>query len=256
MSESDTVSRPVAVVAKIPLAETQKFWHKGFTGRQRCRFNFNTDRDRPFLYAETGLFVMAKPLIVFQGKETASFAITRIERSKIYGTRKRIALDGQGRPCTKAALTADGDHLLLPDMTAQGHFAGDGRWIPRSEMIGIDAAGNKIDAKPSTLGTAQALAGPVPPQEVLDLDVDGFFWLEPEPDNAPLVEKLKKGEIYKCAFSYTSAIDVGTAFLLANDEGFFAVVGRRVAERWVEEGEVFVPSDTEDDGDDLDFSAL
>lgn len=56
---------------------------------------------------------MAKAVMVTYGDSTVSFSPTRVDRSKIYGARKRIAVDGGGRDCTRASLTADGSQLLL-----------------------------------------------------------------------------------------------------------------------------------------------
>ena len=55
---------------------------------------------------------MAKPVLVAFGGLTTSFVPRRVERSQLYGSRKRVAVDAQGRVCTKAALTADGATLV------------------------------------------------------------------------------------------------------------------------------------------------
>ena len=199
---------------------------------------------------------MAKPVIVTSGSETITFSPTRVDRSKIYGARKRIAVDSGGRVCTRAALTADGSQLLVSGMTAQGYFTTDGCWVARNEMVGLDTEGNVVEMKPSTLGVPQAVEGPVDPIEVLDLEIESVVWLEPEHASGGLIDKLKSGEVYKCPFNYAAGLEVETAYLVANDEGVFALVGKPVLERWVEEGEVFVPSEGEEEAEDLDFEAL
>ena len=72
---------------------------------------------------------MAKAVIVKHAGETISFAPTKVDRAKIYGARKRIAVDAAGRDCTRASLTADGSQLLVSGMTAQAYFTGEGRWV-------------------------------------------------------------------------------------------------------------------------------
>ena len=57
-------------------------------------------------------------------------------------------------------------------------------------------------------------------------------------------------------FWLNSFLEIEAAYLVANDEGVFALVGKPVVERWVEEGETFVPPEVADDSDDLDFEAL
>lgn len=200
---------------------------------------------------------MAKPLVVqYEGVEV-SFGLSRIERSKLYGTRRRVALDAQQRPCARAALTADGSTLILPGMTAQGHFAPDGRWVQRAEMVGLDASGAVVESKPSTLGVPQAMEGPVDPREVLRLDLLGVYLLEPEVAEASLVAALKGGAVYRVPFNYSAGLTLESAYLMANDEGVFLLVGQPVDIPWAEHAAVFVPDATEDeDVDDLDFDQL
>jgi hypothetical protein len=48
-----------------------------------------------------------------------------------------------------------------------------------------------------------------------------------------------------------------TAYLVANDEAVFAIVGKPAFEDWIEETAVYVPLESDDiDADDLDFEAL
>ena len=199
---------------------------------------------------------MAKSVILTSGAETLAFSATRVDRSKVYGTRKRIAVDSDGRACTRAALTADGDQLLISGMVAQGHFTSDGLLVARKEMVGLDVEGNTVDVKPSTLGVAQVVEGPVDAIEVLDLEVQSVFYLEPEQASGKLLEKLKSGEVYKCPFNYAAGLEVETAYLVANKEEVYAIVGKPVVERWFEEGEVFTSTEEEENLDDLDFEAL
>jgi len=199
---------------------------------------------------------MAKPVILSLGGAPSSFDAVKVDRSKLYGSRKRIAVDAKDRQCVKAALTADGSQLIRSGMTAQGYFSADGSPVSRSEMVGLDSAGQVVETKPSTLGAEQALFGPVSASEVLDLELESVFWLEPIEVSEGLLAGLKEGAIYKCAFNYTAGLEVETAFLLSNSEGIFAIVGKPVEPRWVEEGTVFLAEVTEDDEDELDFESL
>jgi len=199
---------------------------------------------------------MAKAVMVTYGDSTVSFSPTRVDRSKIYGARKRIAVDGGGRDCTRASLTADGSQLLLSGMTAQAYFTSEGRWVTRNEMVGLDADGNKVDTKPSTLGVEQIVEGPVDPTEVLGLELQSVFFLEPEATSPKLLVQLKAGDVFKCPFNYSAGLQVETAYLVANDDGVFALVGKLMNEHWVDEGETFVAPEVEEDADDLDFDTL
>jgi hypothetical protein len=199
---------------------------------------------------------MAKPLIVSFGGVTASFPVTLVDRSKIYGSRKRVAIDAQGRDCMRAALSSDGATLIVSGMTAQGYFTKDGRAVPRSEMVGLDAEGKIVEVKPSTLGIEQTADGPVDSSELLNLSVQSVYFLETQEDKTGLADRLKRGEVLKVAFNYVAGLGVETAYLVGNDAGCFAIVGTPVADQWVGEAQQFVQPEESSDSDDLDFEAL
>jgi hypothetical protein len=201
---------------------------------------------------------MAKPVILNFNGESASFTPTKVDRTKIYGARKRIAIDSEGTTCTKAALTIDGMLTIRSGMLAQGYFTPEGRMVQRSEMTGMDASGNKVETKPATLGVPQELTGPVQATEVLDLQIQSVYFLTPENFPATLSEELKAGKIYRFPFNYSAGLETETAYLLGNDEGIFALSGKPVDTVWVDESTSFVPEtpDTEEESDDLDFDSL
>jgi len=200
---------------------------------------------------------MAKPIVVSIAGQEYSFDSVRVDRAKLYGVRKRLPIDSNGNPCMRASLTLDGATLLLSGMTAQGYFNANGIPISRSEMVGLDAYGNKVEQIPSTLGASQALQGPVSPSEVLELEVESIFCLDPLDSNGDLLTKLKSGAVYKFPFNYTAGLEMETAYLVANDEAVFVIVGKPAVEDWIEEAAVYVPLESDDtDTDDLDFEAL
>jgi len=200
---------------------------------------------------------VAKALIIQHDGGELSFALARLERSKLYGTRRRVALDARERPCTRAALTADGATLLVSGMTGQGHFTPDGRWVARGEMVPLNAEGIVVETSPSTLGVPQPLEGPVDPREILSLEFLSVYMLAPEQTDAPLLQALKAGTVYRLPFNFTAGLSRETGYLTANDDGVFLIVGRPVEIPWAEHSAVFVPDVAEDDDvDDLDFDQL
>jgi hypothetical protein len=171
--------------------------------------------------------------------------------------RKRLPIDAKGEPCVKASLTMDGANLLLSGMTAQGYFNSSGTPVSRSETIGIDAQGKKVDQIPSTLGVAQSLDGPVSPSEILDLDIQSIFCLEPINVDDDFLSKLKSGVVYKFLFNYMAGLEMETAYLVANEEAIFALVGKSANTEWIEEAAIYIPLEGDDiDTEDLDFEAL
>ena len=77
---------------------------------------------------------MAKPLMVSLGTEAFSFNLSEVERADLYGSRKRLPTDGNGRTCIRAALTQDGSLLIASGMSGQGYFNASGQYVPRGRL--------------------------------------------------------------------------------------------------------------------------
>lgn len=196
---------------------------------------------------------MAKPIVVALDGVESSFTHGKIERSKLYGARKRIPLDMDGNPCLKASLTADGLYLLQSGMTAQGYFDEAGRWLQKNELVGLDEDGQPLELQPSTLGVAQPLER-VSPVEVLHHSIDAVYALEPSLIDAALQERLDGGDVFRFGFNYGADYHMETGFLVKNEEGFFCLVGVPCKSNWSEPGKVVVASeDDPTESDELDF---
>jgi hypothetical protein len=197
---------------------------------------------------------MAKGLVVtFQG-EASAFGLEKLERAKLYGTRKRLAVDADGRSCTKASLTDDGVALLRPGMTAQGYFDPHGQQLELAVLGAIDAAGQALEPVPSTLGVEQQLEGPVVPRDLLDLALTSVYRLRPEEVSPALLARLEAGDVFRAPFNYRPDFRSETAYLVQNDEGIFALVGQSAPAAWLApDAPPPVEPDDAADGDELDF---
>jgi hypothetical protein len=195
---------------------------------------------------------MVKPIVVSLDGIESSFDHSKLERHRLYGVRKRIPLDQSGQPCIKAALTTDGLYLLQSGMTAQGYFDEGGRWLQKSELQGLDQDNKPLELKPSTLGTAQALTS-VPASEVLRHVTEAVYRLDPLEVDTTLAARLDAGEVFRFGFNYGADYHLETAFLVANPEGVFCLVGVPILPAWSEPGLVAVADADEEASDDLDF---
>jgi hypothetical protein len=199
---------------------------------------------------------MAKPIVVSHMGAESSFQLSKLERQKLYGSRRRIPVDASGEPCTRAALTDDGMVLITAGMTAQGWFDPDGLQVENRDIGACDDDGNPLVLVPSTLGEVQPLEGPVPATEVLDLAIASIYLLEPDNLDDQLAQALKAGEVWRFRFNYRPDYRAETAYLLANQEGVFALVGAPSAPSYLAANAPPPPEDVEEGDDDLDFEML
>lgn len=198
---------------------------------------------------------MAREIILERDGRQSRFGLGKIDRSKLYGVRRRIPLDPQDAQCERAELTADGSLVIRQGMTAQAYFDDDGVWIPHADLVNLEPDGSVADKHDSTLGVAQPLedAGP---EALLDTQVTAVYGLEPTELDEALKSDLAKGGIFRFAFNYRAGYNPQSAFLVGNDNGFFALVGKPIDSDWCELAKPAVEAldDADDDlDDDLDF---
>ncbi len=198
---------------------------------------------------------MASPIVLTHNGETARFQHKKLDRSKLYGKRRRLPLDAEEKRCERAEITDDGEVLIRPGMTAQAYFDEDNRWVPNSELVAIsEASGEPIEKVPSTLGTACEMV-PATPEELLDLKVVSVYMLDPEEISEGFEKLLKKGSLFRFPFNYRADFHEETAYLVCNDAGVFAIIGNPVETEWMaldQQIEATADDDEEDDGE-LDF---
>lgn len=198
---------------------------------------------------------MAKSIVInYQGEE-AKFSHKKINRAKLYGSRKRIPLDREGEKCLRCELSDDGSNLILSGMTSQGYFDIDMNWIPNKELVGINLKGKVLDKIPSTLGVAQD-AVILEPESLLDLAVDSIYQLEPEEMHDSIKSILESEKVLNFPFNYREDYHAESAYLVMNTEGYFLLIGNPTKPSWMELDQVIEETfedEVIDDSDELDF---
>ena len=94
---------------------------------------------------------MAKPIVISYKNKESTFDHKKIDRAKLYGKKKRVALVSEDEVCIRASLVEDGSTLIRSGMTAQGYFKDDGTWVPNRDLVGLDEAGKPLKLLDSTL---------------------------------------------------------------------------------------------------------
>lgn len=197
---------------------------------------------------------MAKTINLNYGGETAVFAYKPIDRSVLYGKRRRIAFDLDGNECAKASLLADGSLLIRSGMTAQGYFTPDNTWVPQGELEAIRPDGSTPELLPATVGE-EVPAEKVSAFEALNLRFDTTYLLEAEELPSTLKKELDQGSIFRFPFNPRADYEMETGILVANENGYFALIGQPVAYEYSSLASVasVVDEAASDSSDDLDF---
>jgi len=194
--------------------------------------------------------------VTFNGR-VSSFTVNKIDRSKLYGSKKRIAVDVQGHECSSAALTRDGRFILPVGGTAMLYLDSQGDVVERNQLQAVDPEGGNGDSEELSPNEAMELGPAVSADEVLEYTIINVYMLEPVSIPSELVAILASGIIY-CQVSSPASHNGYQSFLLKNDLGYFLLVGEKTGFESIGLDEADLsPLDNNNGGDDgLDFYML
>jgi hypothetical protein len=175
----------------------------------------------------------------------SSFTVRKLSRATLYGSRRRVPVDGEGRECEAAALTRDGRFLLPAGSTATLYLDGLGDAVERGELR-LGRRGR--DAAPGSEPQV-AEAG-----EVLDDVVHQVYALVPVAVSSRLDELLAVTGICRLGCDDSGG---EARFLVKNTAGYFLMVGEPSGFRFVspDQADVSIPESNEA-WDGLDFARL
>ena len=198
---------------------------------------------------------MARLIVLqFKGNES-TFNFKKINRSALYGKKKRIFLDELNQECTTAIIDTSFGLLIHSGDVSSVYIDEQKNFINKDEISGIDSEGNIINRIPSTLNTPQKLQV-IDDEYILDFDCSSLYHLEEEIIEKDLKISLDEGDIYSFDFNYYSDFNVEKGILLKNEIGYFALIGKKTSHSWTAKGENLaehfeVPEDL-----DIDFEML
>jgi len=175
----------------------------------------------------------------------SSFAIRKLSRATLYGTRRRVPVDAEGRECKAAVLTRDGRFMLPPGTTATLCLDDHRDAVERGELRAARGGGDA--ASGSEPQAAEAA-------DLLDCVVRQVYALAPVAVSGRLDELL--------AATGVCRLDAGDAggevrFIVKNDTGYFLLVGEDTSFAPVgpEQADLSIPDAGEPWGD-LDLAML
>jgi len=190
--------------------------------------------------------------ITFQGTKSR-FVMSVIDRKRLHGFTKRVALDPDGNECAMANLTRDGRHVLSSGSTVDLYVNERGDSVSRPELTPVNSDGRTLETLSPTTGRSQEVEGPISPYEFLDHVAVKVFSLDPEEISAALRSALARGEIFKIPFRPRKTVRETPAFLLANEKGLYLVQAEPCGFEFVGLDEMTSETAAADEGDEYGF---
>jgi hypothetical protein len=179
--------------------------------------------------------------ITYLGRPSC-FHLEPLDRKRLLGDTRLLALDAEGKECRTAHLTRDGKYLLLPGSTADMYVDADGNWVDRNTLTRADGAAS-LEA--SAAGPVE-LEGPVPVQELLDGVATRVHRLEAEALHPALDAALREGAVFRLKGPPAA----GVIYLFANDAGIFLVHAEPAGFAFVGPDQLLTETAFAGDGDD------
>ena len=203
---------------------------------------------------------MAKPLVFHFGEGDIAFALSKIDRSRLYGYKEVEALDEQGRRCELATLAGDGHTVIGRGGSSFAQLNVDGEWCEKSSLKPIDIDGHQIQPVASSYSAPVPLTQPTTVDDYLQHNIRLVYQLQPEGDASPLFDELAKGAIFKFPYSYRGGLEADAGFLIQGVDGnFFMAVGNPTRVEFVAPAQVSALEEEEgetDEADMMDFDMI
>jgi hypothetical protein len=181
--------------------------------------------------------------------------IVKVDRTKLYGTSEKIVYDTNKVECVLSDLY-EGSIILPRGSVGQVLIDENGNSVSRSELIGFNLQGEKVEKVPSIF-SIENICKKVEIDDFISSSIKSIYQLVIDENE---IESWKKyftnDEVYLFEFNYREDYEGDDAFLVSNEEGFFISIGKRNEFEFLELSNISV-EDTDEDieiEDDLDFS--
>ena len=198
--------------------------------------------------------------ILHDGKES-NFTVTKISRSKLYGSKHRIPVDGQGNECSRASLTRDGMYVLPTGGTAMLYLNEQDDVVERDQLRAIAIDGEAIEPGGSVLNVVLQVGHAVQAADLLECTITHAYALEPVFIAPGLNTLLTQGKILRVPFPNHAGQGCRQSFLFGNDAGYFLLIGEQNGFEFIGLSEADLsPPDIGEDGydmeDNIDFGMI
>jgi hypothetical protein len=193
---------------------------------------------------------MRRTIEIAQGEAASVFAVRKLSRATLYGSKRRAAIDAQGRECEPAALTQDGRFVLPRGGTALVYLDENGDAVERSELV---SHGSLTDALKQKDGLPFACT-PATPRDILACTATRIYRLDTVSISRTLDAALRETGVLRLRQAQEDADEHERAFLVRNDAGHFLLLGERNGFDFVGPDEPDLSMADDEMDDDLDLA--
>ena len=180
--------------------------------------------------------------------------IVKVDRSKLYGSSKKVVRDIKGNECVLSNLY-NGDRILPKGSISQVLLDHEGMFVSRSALVGFNSNNEKVE-KVSSIFSIDNNCKKVDLDEFLSVNVKSIYQLAiEEGDQEKWNILFANDEIYHFLFNYREDYEGDDAYLISNGKDLFITVGKKNDFEFLEQSNIVIDDEEEEEIDDeLDFS--
>ena len=180
--------------------------------------------------------------------------IVKVDRSKLYGSSKKIVRDMKGNECVLSNLY-NGDRILPKGSISQVLVNNEGLFVSRSALVGFNSNNEQVE-KVSSIFSNDNQCEKVDLDEFLSVNVKSIYQLVIEEEDQEKWNTLfANDEIYHFVFNYREDYEGDDAYIISNGEDLFITVGKKNDFEFLEQSNIVIDDEEEEEIDDeLDFS--
>ena len=179
--------------------------------------------------------------------------IIKVDRTKLYGSSKKIVKDKNGNQCIISNLY-QGNRVLPKGSISQILVDQKGKFVKRSELVGFDLNNNKVE-KVSSIFSIENLCAKVEIDEFLSVNVKSIYQLKIDETT---IDKWKNfftnDDIYHFVYNYREDFEGDDAYLIYIGLDFFITIGKKNDFEFLEQNNIIIDDEEEEIEDELDFS--
>ena len=178
--------------------------------------------------------------------------IIKVDRTKLYGSSKKIVKDPKGNVCITSDLY-EGSKILPKGSISQVLIDDKGSFVKRSELVGFNLNNEKVEKVPSIF-SLENICEKVDLDEFMSVSIKSIYQLNIDQTIISIWnEKFMNDEVYHFIFNYREDYEGDDAYIISNGTDYFITVGKKNDFQYLEQSNITL-DDEEEIEDELDFS--
>ena len=152
--------------------------------------------------------------------------IIKVDRTKLYGSSKKIVKDPKGNVCITSDLY-EGSKILPKGSISQVLIDDKGSFVKRSELVGFNLNNQKVEKVPSIF-SLENICEKVDLDEFMSVSIKSIYQLNIDQTIINTwKEKFLNDEVYHFIFNYREDYEGDDAYIISNGTDYFVTVGKK-----------------------------